>query len=222
MTGAGKSFFVNAATDGRNAAAISSSLTSCTAPPNIFRLAQPVIGIPVYIADTRGFDDTSSSTTDKDVWEEITSRLAASRAENPKRLCGVIYLTSFQSGRLQHSDSKNLSNFLTLYGDDVCRKVVFATNRGTQKQHDELKRKFPWYAMINKGSQIARFSGDRASAMATVETVVRRLVADQRGIEGNEQNIAQELEKLGSSEQKESEERQSGWKKLFSKLRFWK
>ncbi|KAF9539709.1 hypothetical protein CPC08DRAFT_824528 [Agrocybe pediades] len=222
LTGAGKSFFVNKATGGKNAEAVSDSQTSSAAPLKMITLPQRVDGNLVQIIDTRGFDDTNSKIFDAATWSNMTRQLTDIRTENPKRLFGAIYLTSFRSDRVQEADKKNLETFLLLYGTNVPRKVVLASNRGTQGKHDELVRLAPWNTITNNGSHDAHFSGGQESALAIVEKVVQIIMADQRGFEFNEKSIAKKLEELGSLEQKEYKKRQSGLQKFFSMLRFWK
>ncbi|KAF4615068.1 hypothetical protein D9613_003472 [Agrocybe pediades] len=219
LTGAGKSFFVNAATNGQNAGAVSHRLTSSRAPSRLIPLPQDVDGNIVQVVDTQGFDDTNPNTADAVTWRNITNQLTRIRAENRQRLFGAIYLTSFPNNRVQEADKKNLKTFLLLYGVNVPRTVVLVSNRATREQHDELVQLDPWKSTIKDGGQDARFCGDRGSALTIVEKAVRRIIEDKRGIEINEKLITKNLKKLGLSEQEESEKRRSLWKRFLSWFR---
>ena len=138
-------------------------------------------GYDIVLVDTPGFDDTTRSETQ--VLAEIATWLKITYAREPKiRLSGIIYLHSMLHNRMQGSALRNLRMFRELCGEQPLRNVVLATSFWNKvdvadgnRFEDELRTDNDfWAPMIARGAWMARFNGNRESALQIILTLVPR------------------------------------------------
>lgn len=174
VTGSGKSFFINKLADG-NVVKTGDDLHSCTAnceavPVNIGRSK-------VLLIDTPGFDD--SMKTDSEILTEI-SRLLAAQYEAGVSLKGVIYLHRIIDVRYSGASVKTLEIFKKICGNLALKNVVLVSTRWNEvgetvgaRREQQLRDDF-WAYMLGQGSTMARFYGNRDSAIGIASQLVSR------------------------------------------------
>jgi septin family protein len=197
VTGSGKSYFINQLA-GKKVVGESDLLDSCKFNLNIstgksfnfqFRYRIDEIpgtsvcqGVPVEIGrtkvlliDTPGFDDSKRS--DVDILTEI-SRLLASQYKLGVSLKGIIYLHRITDNRYQGSSVKTLDIFKEICGEHALRNVILASTRWDKVEESEgaaresqLRQKF-WSYMLDNGSKMTRYYGDRDSAHAMISQLL--------------------------------------------------
>lgn len=199
VTGAGKSYFCNSVA-GREVAREGNGLSSCELPPLesydelllqvTLRKAdsaasgttgcQAVIvsagGTKVMLVDTPGFDDPNKS--DSQILKQISTVLAV-QYKLGFNLKGVIYLYRISDIRHTGGASSALSLFTKICGDHAFKNVVLTTTRwelvpettGSQREK-ELQQGF-WKHMLTLDASMARYKGDRASALVIVSQVLK-------------------------------------------------
>lgn len=165
VTGSGKSFFINKLA-GSDVVETGERLKSCTAtcqavPVNIGRSK-------VLLIDTPGFDD--SSRTDSEILTEI-SRLLSAQYEAGVSLKGVIYLHRITDIRYAGSSVKTLEIFKKICGKVALKNVLLVSTRWNEvdealgaSRERQLRDNF-WAYMLGNGSTMARFYGNRESAI---------------------------------------------------------
>lgn len=121
--------------------------------------------------DTPGFDDTNR--TDSEILQEI-SRVLAAQYELGIQLKGVFYLHRVSDIRFSGSSMKTLKIFTQICGVAALKSVTLVTTRWDQVDEStgatrerELRDNF-WAYMVSQGSKMARFHGDRDSAISLV------------------------------------------------------
>lgn len=134
----------------------------------------------VLLIDTPGFDD--STRTDSEILTEI-SRLLAAQYEAGVSLKGVFYLHRITDIRYQGASVKTLNIFKKICGQLALKNVILVTTRWNEveeslgaSREQQLRDNF-WAYMLNNGSTMARFYGDRDSAIGMASQLV-----SQRGI----------------------------------------
>jgi hypothetical protein len=140
-------------------------------------------GRVVTLVDTPGFDDTNRS--DTDVLHELALWLTESY-KSQRLLSGIIYMHNINQVRMNGASRRNLRMFAELVGTDAVHNIVLVTSKwdllsdpgiGVMRE-EELKDKW-WGYLIAKGSNTARSSGDRQSALAIVENIAFGRSADE-------------------------------------------
>ncbi|KAL8700313.1 MAG: hypothetical protein Q9224_001023 [Gallowayella concinna] len=173
-TGAGKSYFINQLA-GREVVQEGASLDSCTPSkaPNL----QSTYLHKVLVIDTPGFDD--SNRPDSEILTEI-ARLLAAQYELGVQLKGVIYIHRITDVRYSRSAIKIFEIFKKICGDRAMKNNLLVTSRWSEvdqalgsDRERQLKEKF-WSYMLNKGSNMSRFHGDRDSAISLVSQLLSK------------------------------------------------
>ncbi|KAL2060460.1 hypothetical protein VTL71DRAFT_9491 [Oculimacula yallundae] len=172
VTGSGKSFLINQLA-GRNVVTESDRLDSCTA---VCQAIPIEIGrTKVLLIDTPGFDD--SKRTDVDILTEI-SKLLAVQYKLGVSLKGIIYLHRITDNRYQGSSVRTLDIFKEICGEKALRNVILASTRWDKVEEQEgaareteLRQKF-WSYMLDHGSKMTRYHGDRDSAHAMISQLL--------------------------------------------------
>ena len=127
--------------------------------------------------DTPGFDD--SARTDSDILTEI-SRILAAQYQAGVSLKGVIYLHRITDVRYQGSSVKTLNIFKKICGPLALKNVLLVTTRWNEvdeglgaSREKELRESF-WAYMLNKGSTMTRFYGNKDCATAIASQLVSK------------------------------------------------
>ncbi|KAJ3559130.1 hypothetical protein NM688_g525 [Phlebia brevispora] len=121
-TGSGKSSFINLASN--SALPVGYGLKSCTA--NVARSEMfELLGRPVTLIDTPGFDDTTISETD--ILNMIALYLSTTYEQGFK-LSGIVYMHRISDFRVGGISRRNFSMFRKLCGDNALHNVVIVTN----------------------------------------------------------------------------------------------
>ncbi|QDS68466.1 hypothetical protein FKW77_010833 [Venturia effusa] len=171
-TGAGKSYFINQLA-GRKLVEEGDRLASCT---QACQLIPVQIGhSKVLLVDTPGFDDTKR--TDAEILDEI-ARILAAQYQLGVQLKGVIYIHRIIDVRYSGSAAKTFEVFKKICGDDALKNVLLVTSRwadvdpvlGADRER-QLKEEM-WSYMIERGSNMSRFHGDRDSAVSLISQLL--------------------------------------------------
>ncbi|KAL8798870.1 MAG: hypothetical protein Q9182_006326 [Xanthomendoza sp. 2 TL-2023] len=177
-TGAGKSYFINQLA-GREVVQEGATLDSCTLSkaPNFQSTNLQPDSSKVLVIDTPGFDD--SSRPDSEILTEI-ARLLAAQYELGVQLKGVIYIHRITDIRYSRSAIKIFEIFKKICGDRAMKNNLLVTSRWSEvdqalgsDRERQLKEKF-WSYMLNKGSNMSRFHGDRDSAISLVSQLLSK------------------------------------------------
>lgn len=134
-------------------------------------------GSTALLIDTPGFDDTSR--TDSEILTEIARILSAQYALGVQ-LKGIIYIHRITDIRYNRTAVKTFEIFKKICGHEALRNVLLVTSRwdgideakGADRER-QLKEKF-WAYMVDRGSNISRFHGDRDSAISLVSQLLVR------------------------------------------------
>ena len=131
----------------------------------------------VLLIDTPGFDD--SGRTDSEILTEI-SRLLSAQYEEGLSLKGVIYLHRITDIRYAGSSVKTLEIFKKICGKTALKNVLLVTTRWNEvdetlgaSREQQLRDDF-WAYMLGNGSTMARFYGDRESAIGKSSQLTSR------------------------------------------------
>ena len=131
----------------------------------------------VLLIDTPGFDD--SKRTDSEILTEI-SRLLAAQYEAGVSLKGIIYLHRITDIRYARSSVKTLEIFKKICGDTALQNVLLVSTRWNEvdeptgaSREQQLREEF-WAYMLGYGSTMARFYGNRESAIGIASQLVSR------------------------------------------------
>jgi septin family protein len=195
-TGSGKSYFINQLKKG--ATVESDSLYSCESFMTQYlytkssfksigtascQIVQTKIGrTNLAVVDCPGFNDTKRS--DTEVLGEIAKVLSSQYLfSNKLRLRGILYLRDISKTRMEGSDVKSFQLFQKLVGKEAFPHVRLVTtmwgnldSEGKNvafKREKELEDGF-WNEMMQEGSHMTRFEGNKASA----EGIISQLVGD--------------------------------------------
>lgn len=138
----------------------------------------------MLLIDTPGFDDTERS--DSKILTEI-ARILSCQYEIGVELKGIIYIHRITDIRYSRSSVKTFEIFKKICGERALENVLLMTSRWSEvsdtvgsDRERQLRDRF-WAYMLNRGSNISRFHGDRDSAIALIsqllmkETVVLEL-----------------------------------------------
>jgi len=180
-TGAGKSRFIDIATQQAHTANVGHSLESCTSEVRAVRFQRTDgNGTRSYvIVDTPGFDDTNKPDT---VILALIANWLKTTYKQAVHLAGIIYLHRISDNRMAGSPLKNLRMFAKLCGDDPLRNVILATtmwdrvdkSKGEERQR-ELEGKY-WKDMRDHGSQTRRFGGSFDSAWNIIDAIPKKTI----------------------------------------------
>lgn len=129
----------------------------------------------VLLVDTPGFDDTER--TDAEILDEI-ARILSAQYQLGVQLKGVIYVHRITDVRYSRSAVKTFEVFKKICGDDALKNVLLVTSKwaevepvlGSDRER-QLKQKF-WSYMIERGSNMSRFHGDRDSAVSLISQLL--------------------------------------------------
>ena len=129
------------------------------------------------LIDTPGFDDTKRS--DSEILAEISKVLAA-QYELGIKLKGVIYLHRISDVRYSGASVKTFQIFKKICGEKALNNVMLVTTRWSDeeeslgaKREQQLRTEF-WAYMLHNGSTMARFYGDRDSAVAMASQLLSK------------------------------------------------
>jgi hypothetical protein len=135
-------------------------------------------GSKVCVIDTPGFGEAKRP--DSEILTEI-ARLLSAQYELGVELKGVIYIHRITDIRYTGSAVKTFEIFKKICGDKPLKNVLLVTSRwssevdeetGSQRE-GELKEDF-WAYMLNKGSNMSRFYGDRDSAVMLISQLLAK------------------------------------------------
>jgi hypothetical protein len=137
----------------------------------------PIGGSTAWLIDTPGFDDTKR--TDSEILSEIACILSAQYALGVQ-LKGIIYIHRITDVRYNRTAVKTFEIFKKICGQEALENVLLVTSRwdgideakGADRER-ELKEKF-WAYMVDRGSNMSRFHGDRDSAISLVSQLLVR------------------------------------------------
>lgn len=129
------------------------------------------------LIDTPGFDDTFR--TDADILAEIATLLDLQH-QSGIALKGIIFLHRISSNRFGRSSYKMINIFRRICGKAALPNVTLVTSRwsdvdeqtGAMREKDLME--YYWDFMLNSGSQISRFYGDRDSAIVLVSQLLHK------------------------------------------------
>lgn len=129
----------------------------------------------VLLIDTPGFDDTVRP--DSAILTEIAKILIVQKKLGVD-LKGIIYVHRITDIRYGRSSVKTFEICQKICGDAALENVLLVTSRwfevdpglGSDRER-QLRDKF-WTYMLNKGSRMSRFHGDRDSAIALVSQLL--------------------------------------------------
>ena len=131
----------------------------------------------VLLIDTPGFDD--SARTDSEILTEI-SRLLSAQYEAGVSLKGVIYLHRITDIRYAGSSVKTLKIFKKICGKVALKNVLLVSTRWNEvdealgaSREQQLRDNF-WAYMLSSGSTMARFYGNRESAVGIASQLMSR------------------------------------------------
>ena len=131
-----------------------------------------------FLVDTPGFDDTRRGSSV--ILREITRILTTQYKKTELSLKGVIFLHRISENRMRGSSIQTLEIFQKICGVQPLKNVILATTRWDEVEHsvgtrreDELRNDF-WEFMLSKGSNMTRFNGTRASAVAMVSQLLAK------------------------------------------------
>ena len=131
----------------------------------------------VLLVDTPGFDDSVRS--DSEILTEI-SRLLSAQYQGGVSLKGVIYLHRITDIRYAGSQVKTLNIFKKICGDLALTNVLLVSTRWHEvdeaegaSREQQLREKF-WAYMLGHGSTMARFYGNRDSAIGIASQLVSK------------------------------------------------
>lgn len=132
-------------------------------------------GSTALLIDTPGFDDTTR--TDSDILTEIARTLSA-QYKLGVQLKGIIYMHRITDVRFNRSSVKTFEILKKICGHEALKNVLLATSRWSETdeaigadRERQLKEKF-WAYMVDRGSNISRFHGDRNSAISLVSQLL--------------------------------------------------
>ncbi|KAL8792666.1 MAG: hypothetical protein Q9195_004726 [Heterodermia aff. obscurata] len=173
-TGAGKSYLINQLA-GCKAVEEGASLDSCT---QACQMVPAQLGnSKVLLIDTPGFDDTTRP--DSEILTEIAKILSA-QYKLGVDLKGVIYVHRITDIRYGRSSVKTFEICQKVCGDAALENVLLVTSRWSEvdpvlgsDRERQLRDKF-WAYMLNQGSQMSRFHGDRDSAIALISQLLSK------------------------------------------------
>ena len=127
--------------------------------------------------DTPGFDDTTK--TESQILEEI-SRVLTVQYEAGVPLKGVIYLHRITDVRYAGSSVKTLEIFKKICGNLALKNVVLVSTRWSEvdettgaQREQQLRDNF-WAYMLGHGATLARFTGQRESAMGIASQLISK------------------------------------------------
>lgn len=123
MTGAGRSTFINTATQ-KESRRINHGLLTCTEDVGYVRADHPETHHPVVFIDTPGFDATESS--DISTLGKVVSCLKDMHKQRVQ-LAGILYFYPISANRLGNSTLSNLQVLADLCGEKVMPNVVVVT-----------------------------------------------------------------------------------------------
>lgn len=172
----------------------------------------------VLLIDTPGFDDTTR--TDSEILTEI-ARILSAQYQLGVQLKGVIYIHRITDIRYARSSVKTFEVFKKMCGEKSLKNVLLITSRwaevepglGSQRER-QLKDKF-WAYMLERGSNMSRFHGDRDSAVALVSQLLakdttvlelqKELVDDQKRLDETSAGsyVSDNLQQLKEQHEKE-------------------
>ncbi|KAL8821399.1 MAG: hypothetical protein Q9223_000548 [Gallowayella weberi] len=162
-TGAGKSYFINQLA-GREVVQEGATLDSCT---------------PSKAPNLESTNLQLDSRPDSEILTEI-ARLLAAQYELGVQLKGVIYIHRITDVRYSRSAIKIFEIFKKICGDRAMKNNLLVTSRWSEvdqvlgsDRERQLKEKF-WSYMLNKGSNMSRFHGDRDSAISLVSQLLSK------------------------------------------------
>lgn len=125
--------------------------------------------------DTPGFDDTTKS--DTEILDDI-ARLLAAQYQLGVSLKGIVFLHRISDSRFSGTAGKTLNMFQKLCGKGALSNVILVTTRWSEideslgaVREKDLRNQF-WTFMLNCGSTMARFLGDRDSALGIVSQLL--------------------------------------------------
>ncbi|KAF4565344.1 hypothetical protein EYR36_001914 [Pleurotus pulmonarius] len=172
-TGAGKSSFINTATNSSEAM-VGHNLESCTQEVRAISCPHPESGRNVVLVDTPGFDDTVR--TDTDILSAIANWLSTTYRDKIT-LSGILYLHRISDNRMAGTPIKNLNMFKQLCGQDALDNVILMSTMWTEVAEDvgegrelELQRNY-WKPMIVAGSRTTRFDGSHQRAWEIIDAL---------------------------------------------------
>ncbi|KAJ8689304.1 hypothetical protein PTI98_013338 [Pleurotus ostreatus] len=172
-TGAGKSSFINTATNSSEAT-VGHNLESCTQEVRAISCPHPKSGRNVVLVDTPGFDDTVR--TDTDILSAIADWLSTTYRDKIT-LSGILYLHRISDNRMAGTPIKNLNMFKQLCGQDALDNVILMTTMWTEvaegvgeSRESELRRNY-WKPMIVGGSSTTRFDGTHLRAWEIIDAL---------------------------------------------------
>ncbi|KAF2670963.1 P-loop containing nucleoside triphosphate hydrolase protein [Microthyrium microscopicum] len=227
VTGAGKSTFISLLVEDK--IEIGHGLQSCTSAVGVYYFVHR--GTRVFLVDTPGFDDTNRS--DSEILKDVAFWLAAAYS-NKAKLAGIIYLHRISDVRMGGSALRNLRMFKRLCGESSLNSVILATTHwkdtngvsipdatGNARIDELVGTNGFWGGMVDRGSQVVKHDGSKASALEIVDNlyarrarvildIQRQLIDQKRNLDDTD--AAQALQQELIRERKEFQRKLEGLK----------
>ncbi|KAK0707695.1 P-loop containing nucleoside triphosphate hydrolase protein [Lasiosphaeris hirsuta] len=183
VTGAGKSNFINTLA-GKEVTEEGDSLYACTlialfdsGTQSCKLIPVKIGGTTVLIIDTPGFDEAERS--DAEILSEI-ARLLAAQYKLGVELKGIVYIHRITDIRFTGSAVKTFEIFKKMCGEKPLKNVMLVTSRWSEvnevlgsRREGELRERF-WSYMLDHGSNMSRFYGDRDSAVILISQLLNK------------------------------------------------
>ncbi|KAG6833278.1 hypothetical protein H0H87_009453 [Tephrocybe sp. NHM501043] len=160
---------------GKDVARVGDDLQSETQHIHHYRL--PGSSSRVFIVDTPGFDDTSTS--DREILRRIAVWMAKSYSSDMK-VAGIIYLQEITQTRVTGTMRKNLDMFEKLCGPSAAASIILATSKWSEVKPDVGNRREAqlrdehWKDMLMDGSKLRRFDSPDAARKIVNEIRARK------------------------------------------------
>ncbi|KAF9450903.1 hypothetical protein P691DRAFT_423575 [Macrolepiota fuliginosa MF-IS2] len=135
-------------------------------------------GYNLALVDLPGFDDVNRN--DLEILY-VTSEWLRRTYQNKIRLTGILYMHRITDSRMGVTSLKSLRFLGEICGDAAMTQVTLVTTMWDRLQGTEVGesregelRKYFWKTMLDKGSQMGRFSNTNESGKAIVDGVILR------------------------------------------------
>ncbi|THH21431.1 hypothetical protein EUX98_g8388 [Antrodiella citrinella] len=194
-TGAGKSSFINAASDSH--LRVGYGLESCTSDVEV-STSLVLNGRPVTLIDTPGFDDTTKN--EAEILRLIAEFLATTYKKGQKAN-GIIFIHRISDYRMGGVARKNFRLFKKICGDEAMKNVIIVTNMwgdvteevGAARENELAENELFFKSAIEKGARMMRHDNTAASAKHVIQSflgTVPEVLSIQREVVDEKKSVA--------------------------------